>query len=147
MTCPPQQYHESYRSSDLQFFSPTTDDEVTKYINRLSSASSNHDPLPTSLLKQLLPELAPVITKLVNESINTGMFPDMLKNALVRPLLKKATLDNNILKNYRPVSNIPFLSKVLEKVVAEQILAHLVKTTYLKSTNRHIEAKIVLRPH
>ena len=53
--------------------------------------------------------------------------PSMFKQAIVRPLLKKTGLDNNIFKNYRPVSNLPFLSKVLEKVVAMRLEEHLIK--------------------
>ena len=44
-----------------------------------------------------------------------------MKSAVIKPLLKKENLDCNILKNYRPVSNLPFLSKVLERVVAKQL--------------------------
>jgi len=47
----------------------------------------------------------------------TGCFPSVFKHAVVRPLLKKAELDDGQLKNYRPVSNLPFLSKLLERVV------------------------------
>jgi Reverse transcriptase (RNA-dependent DNA polymerase) len=49
--------------------------------------------------------------------------PQSFKHALVKPLLKKSNLDAECLKNYRPVSNLPFLSKVLERIVLEQLLA------------------------
>ena len=48
-----------------------------------------------------------------------------MKQAIVSPLLKKAGLDHNVLKNFRPVSNLPFISKVLERVVLKQLLQHL----------------------
>ena len=48
-----------------------------------------------------------------------------LKTAIVKPLLKKPSLDKNLLKNYRPISNLPFLSKILEKVVLHKLLSHL----------------------
>ena len=47
------------------------------------------------------------------------------KTAIVKLLLKKPALDQNVLKNYRPISNLPFLSKILEKVVLHKLLAHL----------------------
>ena len=53
------------------------------------------------------------------------MFPAIFKKAVVKPLLKKSSLDPNELKNYRPVSNLPFLSKILEKIVLSQLLSHL----------------------
>ena len=57
--------------------------------------------------------------------MHTGNFPSSYKNALVTPLLKRPTLDQEVLKNFRPVSNLCFLSKVLEKVVAAQLDLHL----------------------
>ena len=54
-----------------------------------------------------------------------SIVPDSFKSAIARPLLKKHNLDANILKNYRPVSNLPFLSKPLEKVVLNQLNCHL----------------------
>jgi len=57
------------------------------------------------------------ICLLFNKSFTTGCFPEEFKEAVVRPLLKKNGLDAGELKNYRPVSNLPFISKLLEKVV------------------------------
>ena len=54
-----------------------------------------------------------------------GVFPSNLKHANITPLLKKKNLDKEILKNYRPVSNLPFLSKVIEKIVAAHLRTHL----------------------
>ena len=60
-----------------------------------------------------------------NISLLTGNFPQSFKSAIVRPLIKKPGLDHNVLKNYRPVSNLPFLSKCLEGLVAEQLNSYL----------------------
>ena len=57
----------------------------------------------------------------------TGVVPAVFKMAVVKPLLKKTNLDHNIFNNYRPVSNLPFLSKVLEKVVFNQVNTFLIK--------------------
>ena len=59
--------------------------------------------------------------------------PDSFKHAVVRPLLKKQNMPPNELKNYRPVSNLPFLSKILEKVVLSQLKGHLLKYNLLDS--------------
>lgn len=69
--------------------------------------------------------LLPHITTIINDSLSTGVFPLEYKSAIVRPLLKKNSLDPNCLKNYRPVSNLSFLSKLLEKIVLSQLLEHL----------------------
>jgi len=61
--------------------------------------------------------LSPFPTLLLNKSLDTGCFPTEFKQAVVRPLLKKNRLDNRELKNFRPVSNLSFISKQLEKIV------------------------------
>ena len=60
-----------------------------------------------------------------HKSLSCSVVPQCFKHALVKPLLKKANLDPNCLSNYRPVSNLPFLSKVLERIVLKQFLQHL----------------------
>ena len=81
------------------------------------------DPIPTELLKKVLPAIIH-LTKLVNESLQTGEFPDDLKKALVTPLLKKPSLEP-IPKNYRPVSNLPFIGKLMERCVIDQLMEHI----------------------
>ena len=58
-------------------------------------------------------------------TLPSGLFPSAFKSAIMKPLLKKTTLNLDILKNYRPVSNLSFLSKILEKVVLRQLSNHL----------------------
>ena len=64
------------------------------------------------------------LTDIVNNSLTCGM-PSKMKQAMVTPLLKKPTLNSDELKNYRPVSNLSFVSKLTEKVVAARLIAHL----------------------
>ena len=68
--------------------------------------------------------LLPSLTYLINHSLQSATFPSELKTSLVKPLLKKQ-IDPNQLKNYRPVSNLPFLSKLLEEVVLSFLREHL----------------------
>jgi hypothetical protein len=65
--------------------------------------------------------LLPFIVSIVNSSLESGIVPDRFKQAIIRPLLKKPGLDPNVLSNYRPVSNLHFIGKVLEKVVLAQL--------------------------
>ena len=67
----------------------------------------------------------PILKYIINESLSKGYFSQLLKVALVKPSLKKETLDPDLFSNYRPVSNLPFLSKILEKCVQKQFLEHL----------------------
>jgi hypothetical protein len=77
-------------------------------------------------LIECLDKLLPSITSLINSSLISGTFPESFKKALVSPLLKKPTLDANVLKNYRPISNLTFISKIIEKLVHAQLCDYLV---------------------
>ena len=65
------------------------------------------------------------LVHIVNMSLSTGIFPEPLKTAIVKPLLKKPTLNCTSFRNFRPVSNISFMSKVIEKVIAFQFHSHM----------------------
>ena len=82
------------------------------------------DPIPTNLLKDCLDILVPLITRMINQSFREGYVPLSFKLAAVTPLLKKANLIPEILKNFRPVSNLPYLSKVLERVATKQLIQY-----------------------
>ena len=104
---------------------PASEEEVREIIQKSPNKSCELDPIPTWLLKDCLDELLPLITDIVNTSMKAGSVPKDFKSARIRPLLKKSGLDPNLLKNYRPVSNLPFISKVLEKVVDKRLERHL----------------------
>ena len=72
----------------------------------------------------------PVITKIINLSLNSGEFADDWKCGLNNPILKKPGLDL-LYKNYRPVSNLQYVSKLTEKVVFNQVYDHMVSNGYL----------------
>ena len=90
------------------------------------------DPIPTSLTKECLSDLLPLITRIVNSSLCSGVVPPQFKQAVVTPVLKKPGLVPNDLKNFRPVSNLPFISKILEKVVLTQLQKHLSENDLLE---------------
>ena len=83
------------------------------------------DPLPTSLLLEFIDDLLPTLTNITNFSLSSSTFPSIFRSAVVKPLPKKASLDPNNLKNFRPVSNLSFMSEITEKVVLQQLLAYL----------------------
>jgi hypothetical protein len=101
--------------------------EIVALIKDCPSKSSSRDPIPTSLVRKLADFLAVPITDVVNMSLSLGVFPDEMKLAYVTPLLKKPTLCPDDLKNYRPVSFLSFLSKLVERVVFKQLANHLIK--------------------
>ena len=94
-------------------------------VKEMPKKSCDLDPIPTSVLHDCLDEIIPIVTSIMNKFLPSGIVPQCFKHALVKALLKKASLDPNCLKHYRPVSNLPFLSKVLERIVLKQFLQHL----------------------
>ena len=67
----------------------------------------------------------PALTRIVNLSLQSGIFPADAHQAIVTPIIKKPSLDKEDLKSYRPVSNLSYVTKLIEKVVATQFVGHL----------------------
>ena len=99
--------------------------DVQKLIEATPKKSCMLDPIPTPLVIGCIDILLPVITKIINISLQTGQFVDQWKCALVHPLLKKPGLDL-VLKSYRPVSNLQYISKLTEKAIFQQTNGHMV---------------------
>ena len=112
-------------TAPMDTMTPVCVEEVTKIIKESSKATCMLDPMSTALVKEIVTHLALYITNIVNMTLSTGIFPSKVKSAIVLPLLKKENLDSESFKNYRPVSNLPFLSKVIEKVMACPLLEHM----------------------
>ena len=102
-----------------------THEEIKKLIMASPTKSCGLDPVPTWLLKNLSASVVPILTELVNISLRDGVVPAQLKVAYVHPLLKRSGLDANNMKNYRPISNLSFVSKLLERVFSARLLAHM----------------------
>ena len=111
----------------LEKFEAVSTDVVSKIIKEAKNATCELDPMPTSLLKKILPSVIGHITQLINTSLSSGTVPASFKHALVKPLIKKPSLSNELMNNYRPISNLPFLSKILEKVILKQLSDHMTR--------------------
>ena len=118
--------------SKMNVFERASEDEIKKLILSSSSKSCDLDPIPTSVLKNCLDILITPITDIINISMDTSIFPQNFKQAHVRPLLEKKYLPKNELINHRPVSNLSFISKILEKIVANRLQAH-IKNNHLSN--------------
>ena len=100
----------------------------TKFVNIILSSTDSScslDLIPTKLLKSCIEPLTPPLTHLINLSLSEGTFPTQFKHAVVTPLLKKQSLPKNDLSSYRPISNLNFVSKVLERVLYSRLCNHL----------------------
>ena len=127
--------------SQLDDFHDVCEEDVKSVIISSSSSTCGLDPLPTKLAKKCLNELLTVITALVNASLSSGVMPRQFKKAIVTPILKKAGSSREALKNYRPVANLNFVGKVIEKVATMQIVE------YLSNNNLHVPTQSAYKQH
>ena len=110
-------------SSSFQF-QPISSDFVTKRIKQLKpNKAIGLDKVSARLLKDAAEVVAPSITSLFNISIQTGTYPSTWKLAKVTPLFKKGSRQDP--SNYRPISVLPTISKVLEKAIHAQFYTYL----------------------
>jgi len=125
----PQQYLKNNIRNSI-FLNPTDPEEVAKLIQNLKSKnSSGHDNITSKLLKHLNDELKSPICDLINKSINSGIFPDVYKLAEVVPIYKSKNKEET--NNYRPISLLPTISKILEKIIHKRVYKFLQKNKIL----------------
>ena len=121
------------KNSESLFFAPSTIDEIQKLITELlSKHSSGPDNISNVLLKELAPILSEPLSIIVNQSMQTGIFPDIMKLAEVVPLYKGKSRENET--NYRPISLLTTMSKVMEKVVYQRVYQFLTNTGQICET-------------
>ena len=112
-------------------FNSVSKDELTKIITLMNKTTCSSDPFPSKLLFSHLSCIIDSLLFIVNLCLSTSKFPSSCKSSILIPLIKKPSLDTEILKNYRPVANLSFLSKIIEKVIATQILRHITDNSIL----------------
>uniref|UniRef100_A0A3B3HJ88 Reverse transcriptase domain-containing protein n=1 Tax=Oryzias latipes TaxID=8090 RepID=A0A3B3HJ88_ORYLA len=119
-------------SVTLDCFTAVDQVEIASIITSSKSSTCLLDPIPTRLFKETFPLINDCILTMINTSLETGYMPQSFKYAVVIPLLKKPSLDPSILANYRPISNLPFISKILERVVVKQLYRHLQDSSHFE---------------
>ena len=120
-------------SENTMFFVSTHQYEIKEIVKKLKSKSSaGYDGISTKLLKQIINNIASPLAFIFNLSLTTGTCPDLLKLAKVIPIYKK---DNpNLLTNYRPISLLPCISKILEKIIYKRLNSFLCSNKILNSS-------------
>jgi len=123
---------------------------LTSITVGLSTEKDLENRMETSVLKQVDDILAPFIVELFNRSLSEGHFPAAFKGAFITPTVKKAGLDATDVSSYRPISNLPVLSKLLERLVVRQLMEYLSSADLLPSLQssfrpRHSTETAVLR--
>lgn len=117
----------SNKNYPMFLLNPVTTIEIKQVINSLKNSNSvGYDNITTKFVKDATESLLQFITYLINLSITNNSVPEIWKTAIIVPIYKKAD-DKTNPANYRPISVLPVLSKVLEKIVAKQLWTHLEK--------------------
>lgn len=113
-----------FTGTPLSSLPPVTSIEVLRLLANIPCKSSPMDFVATSLLKSCRSTFADIIAKLANMSFSEGVFPTRFKIAQITPLLKKEGLDKASPSNYRPISNLNNISKILERLFLNRIQSH-----------------------
>ena len=119
-------------SSTLSSFIPPLNQKIISII-LATKYPSTLDPIPLSLMQNISPLLATYITEIISKSFINGHVPLDLKHALVSPIIKKNKSDHNSLSNYRSISQLSTISKIMERVVLNQLLIFLENNNLIDS--------------
>ena len=140
---PEEHVSEETSTLDCEFdsFCTVSAKDLQDLISKMSNKFCCLDPIPTFLLKKCVDELTPILLYILNTSVTTGSFPAGMKKAVIKPTLKKENADADSLTNYRPVSNLTAISKLLERAVMNQLNDH------LNSNDLHCPVQSGYRPH
>ena len=129
-------HHPIYRPTDAKLpkfahFGEMLENAVLTVMKKMPAKSCELDAWEASLMKKAFPKMNRTNTKLVNLSLAEGVFTSKWKTALLKPLLKKILLDIMEKSNYKPVSNLSFLSHLVKKCVLIQFNKHCADNTLL----------------
>ncbi len=138
---PTQFYHEHASNQNTFRPQPVDANTVILTIKQLKESNScGNDHISLRFIKDALPVIIPYITCIINTSIVTGTFPTAWKHAIVTPLFKKG--DPKEIGNYRPISLLPVFSKVIEKIVANQLVQYTEHSSLLSNTQHGFRLKL-----
>ncbi|KAK3570425.1 hypothetical protein QTP86_019297, partial [Hemibagrus guttatus] len=127
----PTSHSQHSATPSLTQLSTVASEEVLQITQSCNLTTCPLDPIPSAMLQTISPDLLPFITTVINGSLTSGHVPTVFKKARVIPILKRPALDPSDISNYRPVSLLSFLSKILERVVCNQL------SDYLMQNNLH----------
>ena len=118
-----QAFKHPFPSLNLRSVSTKEIEEIIKFLKPKNS--SGYDGITTKLIKISTSFISSPLTYICNKSLSSGIFPDRMKYAVVKPLFKKG--EKSKISNYRPISILSSFSKILEKVMSNQLHEHLNK--------------------
>ena len=121
----PNPYPLARTKSTITEFTDIDNGAFQAILKEMNTKPHPNDPVPVWLLNSCKEYLFPILLYIANRSLKESVFPDQLKHAVVRPIIKDKNGNKDEYKNYRPVSNLTFLSKLIEKCANSQLQAYL----------------------
>lgn len=119
--------------NDTIYLNPVNRNDIIKIIASLNNTNSEgHDGIATQVIKECREEISDVLAYVVNISLETGVFPEILKRSVVKPLYKKK--DRSSMANYRPITLIPIFSKIFEKIMHNKLTSFFGKHNVIHKT-------------
>ena len=126
--------------SDNVFASPTTPDEIINIVSSLKSSNSEGvDGININVIKASIDLLASPLSQMCNISFSTGIVPDKLKISKALPIFKSE--DSTNFTNYRPISILPYFSKILESAMYRRLMDYLTKNSILNNHQYEFRTK------
>ena len=128
-------------------FTMVTDEDVSGLIRGLAIKACALDPLPASIMRKCYSSLIPIFSTVINLLLSSEVLPKKLKVALLSPFVKKLNAEFEQFSNFRPVSNLKFISKLIEKSVFVQLNSYLGEMVYMSFFNQRIRFFTAPRLH
>ena len=124
--------HINRNSHTFQLF-PVTPDECIQIISQLKLTSTDKNHIPVKIFKSVSSYIVWPMVNIINASFFHGIFPKSMKLGQITPIYKKD--DAKSCKNYRPISKLPFISKIIERCLSNRLVSFFNKFSLLISTN------------
>ena len=141
-------------TSVFESFQPVGADDLKKTNSSMNLTETDADVIPTKNFsnRTFLSAIIPFLLLIINTSLSSGVFPSLLKQATVVPLLKKPNADPEDLSKYCPISHISFIWKMFEKVVVAQLVNYLTVNNLLPNfqsgfRKNHSSETVIIRIH
>ena len=125
----PLDYIPNYVGHTLDEFTNTNEEEIIQIVNSMKLVGGGHDEINTKIFKLTFTAILKEIVHLMNLCLHHSTFPTELKKAVIKPIYKAG--DKQLFNNYRPISLLPVISKLLEKIIYRQLNHHTVSNAII----------------
>ena len=137
-------------TTTLDEFTECSEEDIKTIIMSHQSKSGEFDSLPSNILKKLLTEILPFMIGMCNASLRQGMLSPRQRRVITMPRIKKPNADQTDVKNYRPISNLTFASKLTERLICQQLMAflereNLILVHHLAYRKYHLSETVILK--